>query len=101
MYIDRLLVFQSAVALHIYKGGGLDPLQVVSQVNQADLANKSCKKLGILTDSAPTYRPRHQHRLSVPRTVQPQGRIVRSAHFGAQQIYFHLDITIFYTLSIS
>jgi hypothetical protein len=45
-------VFQSAVALHIYKGGGLDPLQAGSRVNPADLANKFYKKLGILTDSA-------------------------------------------------
>jgi hypothetical protein len=43
---------QSAVVLHLYKAGGLDPLQVVSRVNPTDLANKSRKKLGTLTDSA-------------------------------------------------
>jgi hypothetical protein len=32
----------------------MDPLQVVSRVNLADLANKSHKKLGILIDSAHT-----------------------------------------------
>jgi hypothetical protein len=42
---------QSVVALHLYKGGGLDPLQVVSRANPAVLANKSCKKLGTLIDS--------------------------------------------------
>jgi hypothetical protein len=35
-----------------YKGEGLDPLQVGSRVNTADLANKSCKKIETLTDSA-------------------------------------------------
>jgi hypothetical protein len=43
---------QSAVALHLYKGGGLDPLQVVSRANPAVLANKSREKLETLTDSA-------------------------------------------------
>jgi hypothetical protein len=43
---------QSAVALHLYKGGGLDPLQTVSRVNPAVLGNKSREKLGTLTDSA-------------------------------------------------
>jgi hypothetical protein len=38
------------VALHLYKGGGLDPLQVVSRVNPADLANKTRNKLVILTN---------------------------------------------------
>jgi hypothetical protein len=42
---------QSAVALHLYKGGGLDPLQTVSRVNPAVLGNKSREKLGTLTDS--------------------------------------------------
>jgi hypothetical protein len=50
--IDRLLVFQSTVVLHIYIGGGLDLLQIDSRVNPADLTNKSCKKLRILIDSA-------------------------------------------------
>jgi hypothetical protein len=40
---------QSAVALYLYKGGGLDPLQVVPRANPAVLANKSCEKLGTLT----------------------------------------------------
>jgi hypothetical protein len=35
-----------------YKGGGLDPLQVSSRVNLADLANKSLKKVRTLIDSA-------------------------------------------------
>jgi hypothetical protein len=43
---------QSAVALHLYKGGGLDPLQTVSQVNPVVLGNKSREKLGTLTVSA-------------------------------------------------
>jgi hypothetical protein len=45
-------VFQSAVVLYIYRGGGLDPLQAVSRANSADLANKSRKKLETLTDSS-------------------------------------------------
>jgi hypothetical protein len=45
---------QSVVALHIYKGGGLDPLQTVFQVNHVVLGNKSHEKLGTLTDSAHT-----------------------------------------------
>jgi hypothetical protein len=49
--IDRWGV-QLAVALHLYKGGGLDPLQTVSRVNPAVLGNKSREKLGTLTDSA-------------------------------------------------
>jgi hypothetical protein len=43
---------QSVVALHLYKGGGLDPLQTVSRVNPVVLGNKSREKLGTLTDSA-------------------------------------------------
>jgi hypothetical protein len=39
-------------SLHLYKGGGLDALQVVSRANPAVLANKSREKLGTLTDSA-------------------------------------------------
>jgi hypothetical protein len=48
----RLLGVQSAVALYLYKGGSLDPFSTVSQVNPAVLGNKSCEKLGTLTDSA-------------------------------------------------
>jgi hypothetical protein len=40
-----------AVALHLYKGGGLDPLQIVSRANPTVLGNKSCEKLGTLTDT--------------------------------------------------
>jgi hypothetical protein len=40
------------VALHLYKGGGLDPLQTISRVNPAVLGNKSREKLGTLTYSA-------------------------------------------------
>jgi hypothetical protein len=36
-----LLGVQSAVALHLYKGGGLDPFPTVSRVNPAVLGNKS------------------------------------------------------------
>jgi hypothetical protein len=43
---------QSVVALHLYKGGGLDPLQTVFRVNPVVLGNKSHEKLGTLTDSA-------------------------------------------------
>jgi hypothetical protein len=42
---------QSAVALHIYRGIGLDPLQTIYRANSTDLANKSCKKTRTLTDS--------------------------------------------------
>jgi geranylgeranyl pyrophosphate synthase len=45
---------QSAVALHLYKGEGLDPLEVSSRVNFTGLANKSRKKTGILIDYAHT-----------------------------------------------
>ena len=48
--IDCLGV-QSAVALHLYKGGGLDPLQTDFRVNLMVLGNKSHEKLGTLTDS--------------------------------------------------
>jgi hypothetical protein len=44
--------FQSVVALHLYKGGGLDPFPTVSRVNPAVLGNKSREKPGTLTDSA-------------------------------------------------
>jgi hypothetical protein len=43
---------QSIVALHLYKGRGLDPLQVGSRVNHVDLSNKSRNKFETLTDSA-------------------------------------------------
>jgi hypothetical protein len=43
---------QSVVALHLYKGGGLDSLQNDFRVNPAVLGNKSREKLGTLTDSA-------------------------------------------------
>jgi hypothetical protein len=43
---------QSVVALHLYKGGGLDPLRTNFRVNPAVLGNKSREKLGTLTDSA-------------------------------------------------
>jgi hypothetical protein len=68
----------SVVALHLYKGGGLDPLQTDFQVNPAVLGNKSHEKLGTLTDSA-------------------HARTVREALFGFQQhvltlLYLELDI---------
>jgi hypothetical protein len=43
---------QSVVALHLYKGGGLDPLRTDFRVNPTVLGNKSREKLGTLTDSA-------------------------------------------------
>jgi hypothetical protein len=43
---------QSAVALYLYKGGGLDPLPTDFRVNPAVLGNKSREKLGTITDSA-------------------------------------------------
>jgi hypothetical protein len=48
----RLLGVQSAVALHLYKGGGLDLFQTDFWVNPAVLGNKSREKLGTLTDFA-------------------------------------------------
>jgi hypothetical protein len=77
---------QSAVALHLYKGGGLDPFPTVSRVNPAVLGNKSREKLGTLTDSARADRPRRHRGPSGPRTVRPQGRTVRKAHFRLQQL---------------
>jgi hypothetical protein len=62
----RLLGVQSAVALHLYKGGGLDPFPTVSRVNPAVLGNKSREKLGTLTDSARADRPRHHRGQSGP-----------------------------------
>jgi hypothetical protein len=49
---------QSAVTLHLYKGGGLDPFQTVSRANPAVLGNKPHEKLGTLTDSAHTWTVR-------------------------------------------
>jgi hypothetical protein len=43
---------QSAVALHLYKGGGLDPLPTDFRVNPVVLGNQSREKLETLTDSA-------------------------------------------------
>ena len=43
---------QPAVALHLYKGGGLDPLPTDFRVNPAVLGNRSREKLGTLTVSA-------------------------------------------------
>jgi hypothetical protein len=43
---------QSVVALHLYKGGGLDPLTTDFRVNPVVLGNQSREKLGTLTDSA-------------------------------------------------
>jgi hypothetical protein len=58
---------QPVVALHLYKGGGLDPLQTASQVNPTVLGNKSREKLGTLTYSTHV-------------------RIVREALFGLQHM---------------
>jgi hypothetical protein len=43
---------QSVVALHLYKGGGLDSLRTDFRVNPMVLGNKSREKLGTLTVSA-------------------------------------------------
>jgi hypothetical protein len=61
LIIDSIVDLQSAIVLHIYiyiEGGGLDPLQLISRANSADLANKSHKKLGTLTDSARVWTVR-------------------------------------------
>ena len=52
LIIDSIVGVQSAVALHLYKGGGLDPLPTDFRINPAVLGNKSREKLGTLTDSA-------------------------------------------------
>ena len=65
---------QSIVALHLYKGRGLDPLQVGSQVNHVDLANKSRNKFETLTDSA------HARTVRATSADRPPG------HFGAQHM---------------
>jgi hypothetical protein len=49
--IDCLGV-QSAVALHLYKGGGLNPLRTDFRVNPTVLGNKPREKLGTLIVSA-------------------------------------------------
>jgi hypothetical protein len=51
-------VVQSAVALHLYKEGGLDPLQTDFRVNPTVLGNKSREKLGTLTVSAHAWTVR-------------------------------------------
>jgi hypothetical protein len=57
----------SVVALHLYKGGGLNPVQTVFRANPVVLDNKSREKLGTLTDSAHA------------RTVRPQCRTIRAS----------------------
>jgi hypothetical protein len=76
MVLVRLLGVQSVVALHLYKGGGLDPFLIVSRVNPAVLGKKSREKLGTLTDSARADRPRHHRGQSAPppRTVRTADR---------------------------
>jgi hypothetical protein len=46
------MVYKSAVALIYIEGGGLDPLHTIYRVNSTNLANKTRKKRGTLTDSA-------------------------------------------------
>ena len=65
---------QSAVALHLYKGGGLDPFPTVSRVNPAVLGNKSREKLGTLTDSA------HARTVRATTADRPHG------HFGFEHM---------------
>jgi hypothetical protein len=74
---------QSVVALDLYKGGGLDPLQTISRANPAVLGNKSRKKLGTLTDTTHA------------RTVRPQGRTVRAAIFCVQ----HMPLAFWWRLT--
>jgi hypothetical protein len=76
-----------AVALHLYKGGGLDPLQTVSRANHAVLGNKSHEKLGTLTDSAHA------------RTVRHKGWTVCKALSGVQQCVPSSSI-VFATLGV-
>jgi hypothetical protein len=92
----RLLAVPSVVALHLYKGGGLDPFPTVSLVNPAVLGYKSREKLGTLTDSARADRLRHHRGQSGPRTVRPRGRTVRTALFRAQQAANHLLLYFFF-----
>jgi hypothetical protein len=69
------------VALHLYKEEGLDPLQVISRVNSANLANKSCKKLRTLIDSshARTVRATTVDRLA-SRLDRPRATFLRSTY---------------------
>ena len=65
--------------------GGWIRYKLISRVNSANLANKTCKKLGTLTDFARARtvrttsedRPHHQRGPSGPRTIRPRGRTVR------------------------
>jgi hypothetical protein len=75
--IDRLWGVQSVVALHLYKGGGLDLLQVVSRANPAVLANESREKFGTLTDSA------HARIVRATTVDRPRGRFVCSIYAPA------------------
>jgi hypothetical protein len=88
---------QSAVALYLYKGGGLDPLPTDFRVNPAVLGNKSHEKLGTLTDSAHarTVRattadsPDRRPSAPPPRTVRTADRPTSGSdrphgHFGFQ-----------------
>jgi hypothetical protein len=65
---------QPVVALHLYKGEGLDPLQTDFRVNLMVFGNKSCEKLGTLTDTVHA------------RTVRPQGWTICEALFGFQHM---------------
>jgi hypothetical protein len=61
------------VALHIYRGGGLDPLHAISRANSADLANQSRKEVGTLTDPVHAW------------TVRATSADCPAASFSAQQ----------------
>jgi hypothetical protein len=83
MYIDWLIIGdQSIVTLHLYKEGGLYPLQVGYRVNPVELANKSCKKYETLTDFV------HARTICVAMADspdhEPSGLRVDPCHFGAQ-----------------
>jgi hypothetical protein len=83
---------QSTVALHLDKGGGLNPLQVVSRANPMVLANKSREKLRTLTDSA--------HTLTVRATTanRPRGRFLCSKY--APRLLVEVDEPKAYDLSL-
>jgi hypothetical protein len=77
LIIDSIVDVQSVVVLHIYRGGGMNPLQSISQANSTVLANKSHKKLETLNDSMRADRPRHQCRPCGLWTVRPRDQTVR------------------------
>jgi hypothetical protein len=72
-------MFQSAVALCIYREGGLDALHAIFRANFADLANQFRKKLGTITGPV---RTRTVHTISTDRLASRSYR--PPASFDAQ-----------------